>query len=238
MKLSKKEIKRIEKNKRRVNELNLISIKDEMHKTSALDKTLYLGCEIIQKRSLPNFLNHLIREMKMNNPIKVPQRKNGMTSSGKENYCHSNVESLVRRYGGKRMVGYLIQIECIGTITFISHSVWKTPEGKLVDVTKKTHSQKEILINPNEDFTYFIPVKEGSIVLKDFATKNDYRRFGFLSGAFPEPMKIQRWNNPTIKNLVSNKKEEYFYGKNWINHSYFSIPSTTNGKYFSELRSS
>ena len=82
----------------------------------------------------------------MNRVIKVPQRKRGLTSSGKERNCHPNVQLLVDTYGGKRMVGYEVSMNKFCDIRFFDilfHSVWMTPENKLVDVTKK--DEQEIL---------------------------------------------------------------------------------------------
>ena len=63
------------------------------------------GCEIIKKEELPSYLNKVISKMRLPNPIKVPIRKRGMTSSGKEMCCHKNVSTLTEVYEGKRMLG-------------------------------------------------------------------------------------------------------------------------------------
>ena len=102
----------------------------------------------------------------MNRVIKVPQRKRGLTSSGKERNCHPNVQLLVDTYGGKRMVGYEVIVNRYRHIRLIDlrfHSVWLTPENKLVDVTKKDDPS----ILHGDEIQYFIPVSTDDILLKD-----------------------------------------------------------------------
>ena len=66
--------------------------------------------------------------------IEVPVRKRGMTSSGYPNQCHSNTSLLVKKFGGCVVTGFL-RIMSNGYLMLLCHSVWKTPEGKMVDVT-------------------------------------------------------------------------------------------------------
>ena len=66
------------------------------------------GCEIVKREELPSYVSKIISKMRLPNPVKVPIRKRGMTSSGKELCCHRNVNTLTDVYGGKRMIGYNI----------------------------------------------------------------------------------------------------------------------------------
>tara|TARA_E500000178_G_scaffold257195_1_gene253740 strand:- start:446 stop:1189 length:744 start_codon:yes stop_codon:yes gene_type:complete len=117
-----------------------------------------------------------LRKMKLGKILKVPVRQNGLTSSGKFRECHSNVERLVETYGGKHIVGYGLQrmkkkMVQEGTtdknsdktsysdskvehINFYNHSVWLTPEGKLVCVTPSPF-KKDL-----EGICHFIPIGE------------------------------------------------------------------------------
>ena len=72
------------------------------------------GCNEVEVSELPKYVNELISTLNLKRPIKVSQRQNGMTASGKSYKCHSNVETLVKNYGGKRMVGYMVQKESEG----------------------------------------------------------------------------------------------------------------------------
>ena len=99
----------------------------------------------------------------MNRVIKVPQRKRGLTSSGKIRHCHPNFQLLVDTFGGKRMVGYQVIVNRYRHIRLIDlrfHSVWMTPENKLVDVTKKDE-QEYLFCN---EIQYFIPVSWETII--------------------------------------------------------------------------
>ena len=51
--------------------------------------------------------------------------------------CHENVAYLVSHYGGRHVLGYEISVCDETTTQVISHSVWETPEGDIVDVTRQ-----------------------------------------------------------------------------------------------------
>ena len=65
----------------------------------------------------------------------VPIRTKGMTGNMVPDRCHWNVTYLVKRYGGKRVSGWYPTKAIGATISFCHHSVWRNPEGKLVDPT-------------------------------------------------------------------------------------------------------
>ena len=124
-------------------------------------------CELVTNKEVPAYVLKSIKRLNMNPMIKVPIRQNGMTSTGKRLCCHMNVEYLVRTYGGQRVTGfYLVSSPSGDLVSLLSHSVWKTPEGKLVDVTQREGSQHED--NPSVDKTicFFVPVTtNGRIIL-------------------------------------------------------------------------
>ena len=130
------------------------------------------GCEIV-KEELPLYVKKIISKMGLPNPIKVPIRKRGMTSSGREYNCHNNVDTIISVYGGKRMIGYNIG-EKEGSMDLMCHSLWITPENELVDVTRKDKEQNSWNINKGDlDFQYFIPLLELQL--------NEEKEFGFDS---------------------------------------------------------
>ena len=56
--------------------------------------------------------------------VETQRRKSGMTSSGRPQECHQNVSKLVACYGGKQVLGYLVNyIEFTKTSFFIPHSI-------------------------------------------------------------------------------------------------------------------
>jgi len=89
------------------------------------------------------------RRMGITQVMDVPRRKRGMTSSGKENECHSNVRLLTRNYGGSCILGFTVIPWSHTGIGFLSHSVWETPEGRVVDVTNTGNER---------DTTTFLPI--------------------------------------------------------------------------------
>lgn len=51
----------------------------------------------------------------------------------------------------------------------MTHSVWLTPEGKLVDVTSRTTTQDEDNLSTDKTIQYFIPVStDGKSLLQNF----------------------------------------------------------------------
>lgn len=109
--------------------------------------------------------------------IKVPHRTKGMTSSGITGRCHCNVGLLVSTYGGKHIKGYALDYSD-GILELYWHSVWLTPEGKLVEVTGSNFDFN--------DFTHFIPCSEEfadpSFVCEsdDLRIHEDYKLPGML----------------------------------------------------------
>jgi len=111
------------------------------------------GCEISN-----DFLNKsqkkIMKKIGLGNVLRVPRRKKGMTSSGVGGCCHSNVNKLVELYGGQQLLGYVVMtnVGFMGRscLQVMWHSVWVSPESKLVDITKSS--------NPNNDYTHFLPV--------------------------------------------------------------------------------
>lgn len=157
------------------------------------------GCEIV-KEELPLYMKKIISKMGLPNPIKVPIRKRGMTSSGMEYNCHSNVVTIISVYGGKRMIGYNIG-EKEGRMNLMSHSLWITPENELVDVTKKHKEQNLWKINKGDlDFQYFIPLLELKL--------NEEKEFGFDSVTIHKKYKRYGYK------IVSVEKDDWEKGKN------------------------
>jgi hypothetical protein len=113
------------------------------------------GCKRATKRIHKKFLPFM-KKLGIRDVYEVPIRKNGMTSSGHMNRCHTNVCKLQVTYGGKVASGFLLHKEKVVQLTpaqhehysqeqksfasvewiCIPHSVWMTPEGKLVNVTQ------------------------------------------------------------------------------------------------------
>jgi hypothetical protein len=85
----------------------------------------------------------MLKQLGLPISIRVPIRMRGLSSTGTPSLCHNNVTKMVKRYGGKRLVGHTIESHKGGLEVF-DHSVWITPENKVVCITKGNYS-KEII---------------------------------------------------------------------------------------------
>ena len=100
-------------------------------KSQKIETKNTFGCEI-SNDYIPKNQMELLGKIGLRNIIKVKRRKRGMTSSMKKNGCHQNVRILVEQFGGKQLVGYGISKD---PFFLYYHSVWITPEGKVIDTT-------------------------------------------------------------------------------------------------------
>ena len=70
----------------------------------------------------------------------IRRRKKGLTGKGIQGNCHFNVQGWVDKIGGERLTGWLLyrnrSLINKGLWVWIFHSLWKTPEGQVVDVTQ------------------------------------------------------------------------------------------------------
>ena len=98
-------------------------------KSQKIETKNTFGCEV-SNDYIPKNQMDLLRKIGLRNIIKVKRRKNGMTSSMKPNGCHSNVRILVERYGGKQLLGYMIEKEGVKPFQMPSLKGAKYPEFK------------------------------------------------------------------------------------------------------------
>jgi len=180
------------------------------------------------------------RGLKMKKVQSVPIRKRGMTGSGRKEDCHSNVSKLVHTYGGYDVRGYyVVYNEPTKTFCFNPHSVWKTPEGKLVDVT---------LNWIDDDYISFIPVYECSPCKSYYFSQVQFFVFEnknvavFISIDDDTTIKVSRKEckrgKVRLKDFWGYKENSYFEEhpeKLESDYVSFSKPSTSTGKYF-EMR--
>jgi hypothetical protein len=212
MKMKKKK-KLLKKDERRNQRMKKERMKKQLNeKKHLLNPFIGFGCDEVKKEELPSYVNKVISKMGLPRPIKVPERKRGLTSSGEELRCHKNVTTLVEVHNGKRLVGYMMEIDTY-SVQLRNHSVWITPENNIVDVTKKTKSQKKGKPNNELDYQYFIPISEISdsdVDLKDLIIPKYYKRSGYVSGFYDENIEnnnlvIKKWDNPSFpKDLMEN----------------------------------
>ena len=152
--------------------------------------------------------------------------------------CHSNVSKLVSTYGGSEIRGYYVDyLRKLDIFSFTPHSVWKTPEGKLVCVTPDEKGSTEISFlpfaenNPTKNYystaLIFLVSKNGDFLIDDVnvgvhkitISKSEIKR-GVLD------IKKMFWGLIDKPFLVSHKSK---VAKDYVS---FTKPSTATGKYF------
>lgn len=85
--------------------------------------------------------------------LRVPIRTKGLSSEGDFLKCHTSVKKIVRKYGGKRLIGHTLKTYEDGTVETYHHSVWITPENKVVDICKANYDADEL----QKGYVLFIP---------------------------------------------------------------------------------
>lgn len=132
-------------------------------------------------------------------------RTTGFTGNMLNGYCHHNVAYLTKNYGGKQVVGYVIQKNDDGGFDAIHHSLWKTPEGKYVDVTIKDpqfHDTTFFAVINEVDYGQKISVppnfllKGGICTL--FDSDEDVRTLG------PERSSSIKWSCEVLKKILGH----------------------------------
>lgn len=135
----------------------------------------------LKKVGLSKKYRKFMRQMGMKDVYEVPIRKNGMTGSGHKAYCHNNASKLQAIYGGKVVTGFAISIAFIDEsettmgVEFLTHSVWQTPEGKLVDVTLNWKDDDTVLFSPVVSFDV---TKEACSIFGDYLLPPNYKKKG------------------------------------------------------------
>ncbi len=115
------------------------------------------GCEL-DNRCIPTSVLKYPKMIGLKNVLVIPRRKRGLTSSGAPNECHINADRLSHLYGGASVRGYKVSIEKT-FIGFIFHSLWRTPEGRLVEITEDNDKLKD-KDAWGDGYVRFIPYEE------------------------------------------------------------------------------
>lgn len=72
----------------------------------------------------------------------------------KEDECYSNVKEKVKQFGGKRQLGWRIQIQHNPVPNFmleaIHHAIWITVDGEKIDITPQPMSANQIVFLPDD----------------------------------------------------------------------------------------
>jgi len=205
---------------------------------------------------LPLFAKRFMQKNKLPIPYLIPVRRNCLTGSGKIHGCHANSYALAKRFGGESINGYAISLRTendkLHSILFTDHSVWKTPENKLVDVTAHNYA--------DADFAIFAPVSpllKKQFVFPSIEITPDYLRKGVLcdfgclemNSIVKEFAKVEERYVSATKSVLLIPASRMSYElltlereritPECLNDLYkdadFSLPSTSTGKYWSEI---
>ncbi len=84
-------------------------------------------------------------------PGYVPVEVQGWALPGE---CFPNVGRMVRERGGQQVNGWVIWQWANILVEAEAHSVWRSPEGKLADITPHDNGEKEILFLKDDDMAY------------------------------------------------------------------------------------
>ena len=96
-------------------------------------KTLY-------KSKVPSSVREAMLGLTKDECYLVKRRKKGLTGKGIQGNCHFNVQNWSDSIGSERIADWLLyRIKSFvnkGIWVWSFHSVWKTPEGQIFDVTQ------------------------------------------------------------------------------------------------------
>lgn len=136
----------------------------------------------------------------------VRRRKRGKTSEGARGACHPNVQGWVDKVGGSRVAGWLLvrnnSLIYNGLWHWTFHSVWKTPEGELVDVTRDP-------IYDGKDFSTFWFDSSRDVDFEEGTSYNDIVIFenSILATAYSEKYGVNAtpglvyWAHPSLTSI-------------------------------------
>lgn len=103
-------------------------------------------------KPLPKFVLKALTKCGISKPVAVPIRQKGLSSMGIAHFCHGNVCNMVLRYGGKRVSGYaVIKNPYCDEYQLIYHSIWLTPEGRKVCISKDSYANHGV----SDDYVWF-----------------------------------------------------------------------------------
>jgi hypothetical protein len=153
----------------------------------------------------------------------VKRRKKGKTSEGQRGQCHMNVDGWVQRIGGKRIAGWLLErsnaLMVKGIWIWSFHSVWKTPEGEIVDVTRDpTYEGKDfttVWFDARRDVDFKKGTSFNNIVI--FENKTAAAPFGHHFRRQIEHG-VPYWVTPSFDVIAEISEHSGIY--RWINSSY------------------
>lgn len=91
------------------------------------------------------------------------------TFSPEPEYCHFNVWCQIRIEGGEPQPGWVFaQDKYKGFAEAIFHTVWRTPDGRLIDVTPRKDLEKRLLFVPDAQRAIVLTSHDGRPAIHTF----------------------------------------------------------------------
>ena len=69
-------------------------------------------------------------------------------------HCHDNVRHYVKHHGGEVVYGWIIWCNTKFKLEAEHHAVWKSPSGKLYDITPRVDGEEKVLFLPDPGRPY------------------------------------------------------------------------------------
>lgn len=123
---------------------------------------------------LPHAMNNMLKSFTGSECIMVRKQKNKPSNNNTQGQCHLNVKNCITKDGGISVSGWLLNripsLITMGIYVWSFHSVWQSPDNKLIDVT-----EDENYIG--RDKSIFIPDIHRTPDLKNGTSYNNFMTF-------------------------------------------------------------
>lgn len=156
---------------------------------------------------LPNKLNNMLKSFTGSECIMVRKQKHKISKNNLQGQCHVNVQNFVTKDGGISVSGWLLNripsLITMGIYVWSFHSVWQSPDNKLIDVT-----EDENYIG--RDKSIFIPDLNRTPDLKNGTSYNNFMTFtdcsiaGYYGSSIGKDIEVNEpyWCNNTMTMLL------------------------------------
>jgi hypothetical protein len=153
----------------------------------------------------------------------IKRRKKGLTGKGIQGNCHFNVQQWVDKIGGERIRGWLLyrnrSLMNKGLWIWVFHSVWKTPEGEIVDVTQDSTYEGSDFTTVWFDKSRDIDLLEGTsynnvVVFENFNSASSFSKNVGVEALVGEPY----WTTNSMSNILKISDHSGKY--KWLDESF------------------
>jgi len=153
----------------------------------------------------------------------IRRRKKGLTGKGIQGNCHFNVQGWVDKIGGERLTGWLLyrnrSLINKGLWVWVFHSLWKTPEGQIVDVTQDSTYEGSDFTTVWLDKSRDIDISEGTSYNNVVVFENNTSAKNFTKNVGTEALVgIPYWTTPSMNDIL--KISEHTGKYRWVDESF------------------